>query len=96
MSRRKQKDPSLLKEYRTLHQRPALEMKTLTLVLAHKSNLRSLITRSRPKKLSKRLRKTLRTRHAFEEVELTQGFDNLNVTKSCVVVGVQPLTGVVT
>ena len=32
VSRRKQKDPSLLKEYRILHQRPALELKTLTIV----------------------------------------------------------------
>ena len=79
VSKRKQKDPSLLKEYRALHQRPALELKTLTIVLAH-NNLRSLITRSRPKKLSKRRSKTLRTRHAFEEAELTQAFDNLNVT----------------
>ena len=78
VSERKQKDPSLLKEYKTLHQRPALELKTLTIVLAHKNNLRSLITRSRPKKLSKRRRKTLRTRHALGE--LTQAFDNLNVT----------------
>ena len=80
VSKRKQKDLSLLKEYRALHQRPALELKTLTIVLARKNNLRSLITRSRPKKLSKRRRKTLRTRHAFEEAELTQAFDNLNVT----------------
>ena len=80
VSKRKQKDPSLLKEYRALHQRPALEHKTLTIVLTHMKNLRSLITRSRPKKLIKRRRKTLRTRHAFEEAELTQAFDNLNVT----------------
>ena len=79
VSRRKPKDPSLPKEYRALHQRPALELKTLTIVLAHKNNLRSLITRSWPKELSKRGRKTLRTRHAFEEAELTQAFDNLNV-----------------
>ena len=80
VSKRKQKDPSLLKEYRALHQRPALELKTLTIVLTHKNNLRSLITRSRPKRLSKRRRKTLRTRHEFEEAELNQAFDNLNVT----------------
>ena len=80
VSKRKQKDPSLLKEYRALHQRPALELKTLTIGLAHKNNLRSLITRSRPKKLSKRRRKTLRTRHAFEEAEPTQALHNLNVT----------------
>ena len=49
-SRRKQKDRSLFKEYRALHQRPALELKTLTILLVHKNNLRSLITRSRPKK----------------------------------------------
>ena len=67
VSKRKQKDPSLLKEYRALDQKPALELKTLTIVLAHKNNHRSLITRSRPKKLSKRRRKALRTRHAFEE-----------------------------
>ena len=80
VSKRKQKDLSLLKEYRALHQRPALELKTLTIVLTHKSNLRSLITRSRPKKLSKRRRKTLRNRHAYEEAELTQAFNNLNVS----------------
>ena len=95
-SRRKLKDPSLLKEYRELHQKPALELKTLTIVLAHKNSLRSLIIRSRPKKLSERCRKTLRTLHAFEEAEVTQAFDNLNVTLSCVVVGVYPLTGGVT
>ena len=80
VSKPKQKDPSLLREYRALHQRPALELKTLTIVLAHKNNLRPLITRSRPKKLSKRCCKTLRTRHAFEEAEITQAFDNLNIT----------------
>ena len=79
-SKRKQKDHNLLKECIALYQRPALERKTLTIVLAHKNNLRSLITRSRPQKLSKRRRKTLRTRHAFEEAELTHAFDNLNVT----------------
>ena len=50
VSRRKQKDTSLLKEYRALHQKPVLELKTLTIVLAHKNKLRSLITLSRPKK----------------------------------------------
>ena len=80
VSKRKQKDLSLLKEYRAIHQRSALELKTLTIVLTHKSNLRSLITRSRPKKLSKRRRKTLRNRHAYEEAELTQAFNNLNVS----------------
>ena len=79
VSKRKQKDPSLLKEYRALDQKPALELKTLTIVLAHKNNLRSLITRSRPQKLSKRRCKTLRNRHAFEKAELTQAFNNLNV-----------------
>ena len=80
VSKRKQKDPILLKEYRALHQRPAHELKTLNVALAHRNNLQSLITRSRPKKLSKRRRKTLRTRDAFEEAELTQAFDDLNVT----------------
>ena len=32
VSRRKQKDPSLLKEYRALDQKPALELKTLTIL----------------------------------------------------------------
>ena len=95
LSKRKQKNTSILKEYRALHQRPALELKTLTIVLAHKNNLRSLITRSRPKKISNRRRKTLRTCYVFEEAELTQAFDNLNVTQSWVV-GVYPLTGGVT
>ena len=50
VSKRKQKDPSLLKEYRGLHQRPALVLKTLTIGLVYKNNLRSLITRSRQRK----------------------------------------------
>ena len=37
VSRRKQKDPILLKEYRALHQRLPLELKKLTIVLAHKN-----------------------------------------------------------
>ena len=49
VSRRKQKDLSLLKECRALHQKPTLESKTLTIVLAHKNNLRYLIIRSRSK-----------------------------------------------
>ena len=81
---------------KALHQRPSLELKTLTIVLAHKNNLRSLITQSRPKQHSKRRRKTLRTRHAIEEAKLTQTFENLNVTWSCIVVGVYPQTGGVT
>ena len=82
VSSRKQKDLSLLKEYRALHQKPNLEFKTLKIALAHKNKLGSSITRSRPdrKKLFKRRRKTLRTRHAFKEAELTQAFDNLNVS----------------
>ena len=68
VSKRKQRDPSLLKLYRALNQRPALELKTLTIVLAHKNNLRSLITRSQPNKLSKHHRKTLRTTVRFPQV----------------------------
>ena len=78
VSRRKQKDPSSLKEYRALHQKPGLELKTLTIELAHKNNLRSLITRSRPKKF-KRRHKTLRTRNAVEEADLTQAFDDMKI-----------------
>ena len=48
VSRRKQKDLSLLKEYRALHQRPALELKTLTIVLAHKNNLLILVLNNTP------------------------------------------------
>ena len=49
--------------------RLSCELKTVTIVLAQKNNFRSLITRSRPKKFSKRCRKTLRTRYAFEEAD---------------------------
>ena len=45
VSSRKQKDLSFLKEYTALHQKSAVELKTLSTVLAHKLNLRSLITR---------------------------------------------------
>ena len=96
VSRRKQKDLSLLKEYKALHQQPVLDLKTLTIVLAHKNNLWTLLTRSRSKKFSKRRRKKLRTRYAFEEAELTQAFENLKVSWSCVVVGIYSLTGRVT
>ena len=41
VSKRKQKDPGLVKVYKALHQEPALELKTLTIVLAHKNNLQS-------------------------------------------------------
>ena len=50
VSRREQIDRSLLKEYRALNQRPALELKTLIIVLAHQNNLRSLITRIQTEK----------------------------------------------
>ena len=96
VSRQKQKDPSLHREYRVLYQKTAVELKTHTMALAHKNNFRSLITRSRTKNLFKRSRKRFLTRHAFEEVELTQFYDNLNVSQSCVAVGVYPLTGGVT
>ena len=80
VSKRKQKHPSLPKEYRALPQKPALEPKTLTIVFAHKNNLRSLTLRSRPKKFSKRRLRMLRNCHVFEEAELNETFGNLNVS----------------
>ena len=80
VSKRKEKHPSLLKEYRALPQKSALEPKTLTIVLAHKINLRSLTLRSRPKKLSKRRLRMLRNCHVFEEAELNETFGKLNVS----------------
>ena len=43
LSRRKQKDRQLITEYRKLHQKPALEIKTLSIVKKNDSNLTAII-----------------------------------------------------
>ena len=59
-------------DYRALHQKPALELKTLAIVLVHKTNLRSLVSRSLPKSFSERRRKALRTHRAFKRQNLVK------------------------
>ena len=69
VSRSKEKDHCLLKYYRALHQKPALKLKSLIVVLKHENYLRFLVARSLPKKLSKLRQKTLRTRRAFNTLK---------------------------
>lgn len=59
VSKRKQKDLSLRKDYLKLHQKPFLELKSLTIVHKHCDNLQKLISKSRPKRLNPRRRKAL-------------------------------------
>ena len=50
VSKLKQKDPRIIKEYKAQHQKLAFDLKTFITVPAHKNNHRSLITRYQPKK----------------------------------------------
>ena len=60
-SLRKQKDPEYLQNLKALHQSPDLELKHLNLILKHENDLHQITARSRPKRLSKRARKAIKT-----------------------------------
>ena len=81
VSKPKQKDPCLLKEYRALNHKPALELKALAIVLAHKNNLRSYNARYRRKisigVVGKRFVTTVRSRKV---AEFTENSGNLSVS----------------
>ena len=62
ISKREACNVTLQREYYSLHQRPDLELKSLFLVLRYSENLSVLAEKSRPKKLNKRRRRSLRTR----------------------------------
>ena len=57
VSKRKQKDKNLIKEYYQLHQKHHLELKPLTLLLTHQNSLRCLLKKTRHSKLNKRRRR---------------------------------------
>lgn len=60
ISKRKAKDKSLLKNYRSLHQKHELELKTLSIILHYSDNLNRILSKSQPKRLNKRRRRALR------------------------------------
>ena len=57
VSKRKQRDQNLIKEYYQLHQKNHLELKSLTLVLKHQNSLPCLLKKTRRRKLNKRRRR---------------------------------------
>ena len=57
LSRRKQKDRQLITEYRKLHQKPALEIKTLSVVKKNDSNLTAIIKKRQSPSQSQRRKK---------------------------------------
>ena len=54
ISKRKAKNKGLVGDYRALHQRHDLELKTLSVVLNNSSNLQRILAKSQPKRLNKR------------------------------------------
>ena len=74
VSRRKQKDPKLVKEYYQLHQKAHLELKSLTLILTHQKSLRRLPKKTRHSKLNKRRRRAKKNKKLAAEAALTSSF----------------------
>ena len=67
VSKRKQKDQNLIKEYYQLHQKHHLELKSLTLVLTHQNSLRCLLKKTRHSKLNKRRRRAKKNKKLAAE-----------------------------
>ena len=67
VSKRKQKDPNLIKEYYQLQQKHHLELKSLTLVLTHQNSLRCLPKKTRHSKLIKRRRRAKKNKKLAAE-----------------------------
>ena len=74
VSKRKQKDPKLVKDYYQLHQKAHLELKTLTLILTHQKSLRRLLKKTRHSKLNKRRRIAKKNKKLAAEAALTSSF----------------------
>ena len=70
-SKRKQKDPKLVKEYYQLHEKIHLELKSLTLIFTHQKSLRRLLKKTRHSKLNKRRRRAKKNKKLAAEVALT-------------------------
>ena len=71
VSKRKHRDPKLVKEYYQLHQKVHLELKSLTLILTHQKSLRRLLKKTRRSKLNKRRRRVKKNKKLAAEVALT-------------------------
>ena len=67
VSKRKQKDQNLIKEYYQLHQKHHLELKSLTLVLTHQNSLRCLLKKTRHSKFNKRRRRAKKNKKLAAE-----------------------------
>ena len=67
VSKRKQKDQNLIKEYYQLHQKHHLELKSLILVLTHQNSLRCLLQKTRHSKLNKRRRRAKKNKKLAAE-----------------------------
>ena len=62
VSKSKQKDQNLIKEYYQLHPKHYLDWKLLTLILTHQDSLRCLLKKTRHSKLKRRRRRTKKNR----------------------------------
>ena len=71
VSKRKQKDPKLVKECYQLHQKAHLALKSLTLILTHQKSLRRLLKKTRHSKLNKRRRRAKKNKKLAAEAALT-------------------------
>ena len=71
VSKRKQKDPKLVKEYYQLHQKVHLELKSLTLILTHQESLHRLLKKTRHSKLNKRRRRAKKNKKLAGEAAVT-------------------------
>ena len=60
VSVKKQKDPEILKNFKSLHQSPELELKNLDFFLRKENQLSAITDKSRPKRPSKRARKAIK------------------------------------
>ena len=59
-STRKQNDPKILNKSKAIHQRPEFEIKYLDIILRRETDLAQITAKGRPKRPSKRARKTLK------------------------------------
>ncbi len=68
VSKRKRRDRRLVKQFLELHQLHLLELKTLTIILSYVNNLHLITAKTRPKRLNKRRRKSIRNRTTLPAV----------------------------
>ncbi len=68
ISKRKQKDKLVTSKYSKLHQPHSLELKSLTLTLVYANKLSVLFAKNRPRRLSKRRRRSLKNKSTVKSV----------------------------